>query len=259
MKEHGDLFKAELVRALLNTKPGTIGESIDPSKPAKGQTRRVIKPGNSRVNGEPSNRYDWTRFDFTRAEVDPLSHPVLKVPYMDPDGTEQIHNITPKRIEGDGMWVKETFIHAHGVGGYAEGVDPNTDPHGPTIDIIYRADDGANERTAGPWTPSIFMTKKLSRISMEIVDVWPEQLQSISVKAAKSEGIESSWSLSRNPSTIYRDYLHKPYDKYLNIHNGYTSSVSSFRSLWDSINGKDYPWKSNPWVWVREFKMKEHK
>jgi hypothetical protein len=26
-----------------------------------------------------------------------------------------------------------------------------------------------------------------------------------------------------------------------------------FRTLWDGINGKKYPWKSNPWVWVYEF------
>ena len=26
-----------------------------------------------------------------------------------------------------------------------------------------------------------------------------------------------------------------------------------FITLWDSINGKKYPWESNPWVWVYEF------
>jgi hypothetical protein len=27
-----------------------------------------------------------------------------------------------------------------------------------------------------------------------------------------------------------------------------------FVALWDSINGKKYPWSSSPWVWVIEFK-----
>ena len=238
MKEHGDLFKAELVRALLNTKPGTIGKPIDPAKPAKGQTRRVVKASNSRVNDEPSNRYDWTRFDFSRATVDPLAHPVLKVPYLDENNNERIHTVTPKWIEGDGMWVKETFIQAHAVGGYAEGVDPETDPHGPTIDIIYRADDGANERTAGPWTSSIFMPRKLSRISMEIEDIWPERVQDISEDDAKLEGVKKGLD-AYYPSNGTRIESYK----------------GEFHELWDKINGKDYPWENNDWVWVREFRM----
>jgi len=235
-KEHGDLFKAELVRALLNTKPGTIGKPIDPTKPAKGQTRRVVKASNSRVNGEPSNRYDWTRFDFSRATVDPLAHPVLKVPYLDENNNERIHTVTPKWIEGDGMWVKETFIQAHAVGGYAEGVDPETDPHGPTIDIIYRADDGANERTAGPWTSSIFMPRKLSRISMEIVDIWPERIQDITNNDAWAEGMIGEL---------------KPVHQHVEM----VDYIGPFRKIWDSINGKDYPLENNDWVWVREFRM----
>ena len=33
--------------------------------------------------------------------------------------------------------------------------------------------------------------------------------------------------------------------------------VEHYRSLWDSINDKKYPWESNPWVWVVEFKVEE--
>jgi hypothetical protein len=32
------------------------------------------------------------------------------------------------------------------------------------------------------------------------------------------------------------------------------SAKYSFQTLWDSINRKKYPWSSNPWVWVIEFK-----
>jgi len=28
----------------------------------------------------------------------------------------------------------------------------------------------------------------------------------------------------------------------------------NFEQLWDSINGKTYPWKDNPFVWVYEFR-----
>ncbi len=239
MKEHGDLFKAELVRALLNTKPGTIGEPIDPSKPAKGQTRRVVKPSNSRVNGEPSNRYDWTLFEWNWAVVESSPEPALAVPYVPPSGKTQLCRITPKWSVGDLMWVKETFIHAHAVGGYAPRADPNTDPHGPTMDIIFMADDGPNERTAGPWTPSIFMPRKLSRISMEIKGIGLDQIQFITNIDAKLEGVEPSYLREGKKLPQQIGYKH------------------AFAKLWDQINGKDYPWESNPWVWVREFKMKE--
>ncbi len=31
--------------------------------------------------------------------------------------------------------------------------------------------------------------------------------------------------------------------------------IHSYAQLWDSINGKKYPWSSNPWVWRIEFKL----
>jgi hypothetical protein len=34
--------------------------------------------------------------------------------------------------------------------------------------------------------------------------------------------------------------------------------IGKFIELWDSINSKrGYPWDSNPWVWVVEFKVRE--
>jgi hypothetical protein len=49
-----------------------------------------------------------------------------------------------------------------------------------------------------------------------------------------SSGISAGW----------RDYL---------TGKGTSGPVSSFESLWESINGAD-SWASNPWVWVVEFK-----
>ena len=35
----------------------------------------------------------------------------------------------------------------------------------------------------------------------------------------------------------------------------YITNKSRFQDLWDSINGKKYPWESNPWVWCVAFKV----
>jgi hypothetical protein len=33
----------------------------------------------------------------------------------------------------------------------------------------------------------------------------------------------------------------------------FTEPMNAYASLWDKINGKKYPWSSNPWVWVISF------
>ena len=45
---------------------------------------------------------------------------------------------------------------------------------------------------------------------------------------------------------IYRNYVGRNYDKFLD-------PISSYLTLWQSINGLD-SLKSNPWVWVISFK-----
>lgn len=91
----------------------------------------------------------------------------------------------------------------------------------------YRAD---GDRS-GKWRPSIFMPREASRITLEITGVRVERVQDISIADACAEGV-----------TGCRDHLS-------NLH-----AVEMYRALWDSINGKTYPWSSNPWVWVVEFK-----
>lgn len=79
------------------------------------------------------------------------------------------------------------------------------------------------------WKPSIFMPRAASRITLEITNVRVERLNEISDKDAEAEGVEA-WSNSGN------------------------SPAWKFQCLWDRINGKKYPWSSNPWVWVIEFR-----
>ena len=67
-------------------------------------------------------------------------------------------------------------------------------------------------------------------------------MQEITEEDAIAEGIQE-W-----------EGMLKEYDK-PDTSPGWTRDVIlSYRTLWDSIN-KDYPWESNPWVWVYIFNV----
>lgn len=91
------------------------------------------------------------------------------------------------------------------------------------------------------WRSPIFMPRWSSRITLEITDRRIERLQEISEEDAKAEGVLSIQSTTKGMEKIpYYRSIYKPQEL--------------FRMLWDHINGKRYPWKSSPWVWVIEFK-----
>ncbi len=87
-----------------------------------------------------------------------------------------------------------------------------------------------------PWQPSIFMPRWASRITLEVTGVKIEKLHHIGELSAKAEGID--------PKTVVSVDRFESYDSY----------CAAYTELWDSINGKTYPWESDPWVWVIEFK-----
>lgn len=119
---------------------------------------------------------------------------------------------------GDRLWVRETFR--------------SKQQCGETIDWTYRADCPALTEYLFPWKPSIYMPRRASRITLEIMSVRGERLQDISEEDAKAEGCEwSQWSFP----------------------NSTRPGKSAYRALWESINGPG-SWDQNPWVWVIEFK-----
>lgn len=85
-------------------------------------------------------------------------------------------------------------------------------------------------------TPSIHMPRWASRITIEITDIRVERLQDISEKDAKAEGAKCL-DIASGREDIFKVY-------------GYYRD--HFRHIWDSVNRA--PWKSNPLVWVIQFK-----
>lgn len=132
---------------------------------------------------------------------------------------------------GDRLWVREGF-------GITDGQPVCLDGQTYDLDdrrIIYRADvsDAIPDRF---WRPSIHMPRWASRITLEVVSVRVERLQDISIDDAIAEGVFQGFD---------------PPDGH-----GFRSEARTlYREFWESINGKKHPWKSNPWVWVIEFKV----
>jgi len=164
MKETGLMFKAPLVRAILEGR--------------KTQTRRVVKGvghDNCIALRKPSK---------TKAGV--FTH-AMDAPKL---------GLCPCGKPGDRIYVRETFVQ-----GYK--ADPETgavrdyDEEGNDIPMTtwYRATDGGitwcdddGWETNVPWKPAIHMPKALARIWLEVTGVRVERLQDISEADALAEG-----------------------------------------------------------------------
>ncbi len=150
---------------------------------------------------------------------------------------------------GDILWVKETFQYV--------------DFAGEDNGYVYRATDPDWE-TMEEWTwkPSIFMPKKACRLFLEITDIRVERLKDISIDDACEEGIEYcnvDTEAFEGGELIadYKNYMWKDDENYEDYYFPYYADpLNSFKSLWQSINGKE-SWNENTWVWVISFKRTE--
>jgi len=141
----------------------------------------------------------------------------------------------PQGRPGDRLWVKETCIISHpnwadrdldlynvkdydGNGRICQYIATSPDTSTPVKDYKLKV------------SPSMFMPRWASRISLEVVSVRVERLNEISEADAVAEGIPAFPS---SPSNI---------------------PAMQYQSLWESINGPG-SWEKNPWVWVVEFRL----
>jgi len=122
---------------------------------------------------------------------------------------------------GDRLWVREAWR----VCSESDGVKPRD------MDAAYRVwfeADAPHQPGAGRLRPGMFMPRRLSRITLEVIGVRVERLHQISRGDATAEGC---------PFANMRDA---------------ESPVRWYEGLWRLINGPG-SWDANPWVWVVEF------
>ena len=121
---------------------------------------------------------------------------------------------------GSEIWVRETWNGTQGEGVAYRATEPHMDGE--------------------PWRPSIFMPRAASRITLTVTAVRVQRLQDISKEDAKAEGI-------LDDGAAYLDYISSDYH--------FSWAVSSYQSLWESINGPG-SWDANPFVWAYTFEVK---
>ncbi len=214
MKERPILFSAPMVRAILEGR--------------KTQTRRVVK-GCVEESGE----------------------------YTEQGHMHGLYPRCPYGQPGDRLWVRETFALENtqeydGTENMPTDGRPIQRHDGWKLIPRYRATEPdtqliiaecENDEDAMRWTPSIFMPRWASRITLEIESVRVERLNDISQEDARAEGAEKedtfNYSLDERARLGLRDGSQWGY------WNGY-------KLLWESINGKG-SWAINPFVWVVQF------
>jgi hypothetical protein len=192
----------------------------------KTQTRRVVKPqpmqpdkwGIWGSESEPSEGY------YILIHEEGGEGAGSNVAHQSPEWVPRC----PYGVPGDGLWVRETWHDYMG----------EETLYRADFPIIQHDEDGEDLSLRAEyfkWRPSIFMPRAFSRITLEITGVRAERLRDITEEDAIAEGCAGGMHGSQS-----LDDLVDPLDEY--------------RDLWNTINGKTYPWESNPWVWVIEFK-----
>lgn len=227
MKERPILFSGAMVRAILDGR--------------KTQTRRVVKLDIQKIITDVSGETSTDNADISDVDVayltDAWNGPGWYVTLTEyPEEGSYFLGQCPYGNVGDVLWVRETWCSGDCFYQLHENDTPSV--------VAYRADKSAirfNALTPHPiperdiqtwnwnkvtWRPSIFMPRWASRLKLRITDVRVQRLQDISEEDALAEGVEDS-----------ADHSHRDW----------------FSRLWDGINGKTYPWESNPWVWAVSF------
>ena len=119
-----------------------------------------------------------------------------------------------------------------------------------SLRYFYKANENKKFINDTKWKPSIFMPRDACRLFLEVTGIRAERLQDITESDAEKEGTK----IPVNKSGTWLQCLTGPYIPKAPTYKEH------FRLLWETINKKrGFPWDSNPWVWVIDFKIIEKK
>lgn len=127
-------------------------------------------------------------------------------------------------------------------------------------EIVYRADGcAADGQGCGPiplehasryFKSPLFMPRWAARFWLEVLSVDCERVQDISKADAVAEGIEGGVPID-GEGFRWRDYSRTGGNDPC---EWFADPRESYRTAWESINGRRAPWKKNPSVWVVTFR-----
>jgi len=203
----------------------------------KTQTRRTLKF--QMINGVPHND-----FKLCGSIYDPAENEVKSGSAQDFESNDgEWMNFAYTNIaEGDILWVRETYLYCVD-DSFLEGMDSRYVYKASIHPDWYKA--LREHDKSYKWIPSIHMPKAVARIFLKVKSVKVEGLHDISHVDAVAECLHREW-----------DGQHFWYSNYKKPNEMTTSSIFSYATLWESINGTG-SWDANPWVWVYEFERIE--
>ncbi|MFA5378198.1 MAG: hypothetical protein WC455_20765 [Dehalococcoidia bacterium] len=215
MKKHPILMSTTMIQAILDGR--------------KTQTRRVIKPQPTiSACGLILHGAEWLEQYMTS------ENEIVHI------GDYSKRHRCPYGQVGDHLWCKETWA--------SDCTCENPECNG----VIYKAG-YAGKIIPDKWRPSIFLPRKFSRLTLEITEIRVQRVQEITDKEIQAEGVEvtffepGEFGIANPCATGVVDLP--------NGYTIYTTARGCFTALWNSINGKKYPWESNPYVWAITFKV----
>ncbi len=268
-------FSTQMILPILNTKPNTWPpEPIDPSKPCKGMTRRVIKDGRLQYMTEtgdinkglnrppyrlPKNFRIWHKKGYIypewgyriQTEVDDDSIIPLVCPYGPPGTVLYVQETWKVDSVDDARKAMLIDFKAFPDGYRAAEFEVKFTPERyAKFRKFYRAAEFevkfTPERYAkfrkfyqkNGWQSPYFMPREAARLFAVVKEVSVEGLQETTEEGVASEGIKPRFKVK---------------DRF-----SYDIARQSFLELWNYINAKrDYPWSANPYVWAISFERTE--
>lgn len=241
MRERPIMFSGEMVKAILAVR--------------KTQTRRIVKHQHDAqfvgaAGDDKADPRNWGWFDEA-GEVCLLA-----------DGGEgETHMRCPYGSPGDRLWVREKWRSAWHEDLFASvqyAADssyrkPEFDDEDEGHRFAYMCEVCNGDKE--PWRSPLHMWREMSRITLEVTAVRVEQLHEISEADAIAEGVQTERDHYGGdvPLKVHGSVAWHRYD---GAACAAVSAVESYRTLWESINGKG-AWDENPWVWVVEFNVVE--